>query len=146
METASKELALILKEKGFDEPCFNYYTEYQVLDWIFNEISTRNDYFTKEDNLKWLQFWYTTLLKHKFSLMYEFIGRLEDWFESNGIILEVVKDILLRNIKNRKYHFHVYTSETECLFNGIFDTKQQAKHEAILKCFELLKQNKDDNS
>lgn len=139
----SKELALILKDRGFSKSFSSnsYYTTIlseEVVDWIFSEVSTRN--YAKQGNVKWLQFWYTTLLDHNFGLMHEFIGRLEDWFSSNDYEVHLIK-----YSGTNQCAFSIQTKNTyDCTRDDWYDTKQQAKHEAILKCFELLKSDKDE--
>ena len=167
----SKGLALILKDRGFNECSFDsncsttqglhtYIPDYedglyipneQVLDWIFNHIDSvvkqinfnhsQKEYLIKQQKVEWLQFWYTTLLEHKFGLMYEFIGRLEEWFESNN--LYPISYLLTQGWQS---DIHILISkeldEMEVInLSTYWDTKQQAKHEAIMKCFELLKEN-----
>lgn len=179
----SKELAFILKEKGFDEPTlFDLYytfapnhinvnavdawTEHQVIDWVFDldkfypeQVSGCNiELNVIHLNInKHLQFWYTILLEHKFSLMHEFIGRLEEWFEKCSLYINI-QPYVSRKTKNIRYQieimdcieFHTWSITNDDTLEDIYEfemnqkqyiTKQQAKHEAILKCFELLKKN-----
>ena len=148
----SKELALILKEKGFDYHKFDLIiapTEQEAVDWIFDNLTACdiNDALLDYD-INQLKFWYTTLLEHKFGLMHEFIGRLEEWFESNNIeftILnneeELVKECWVAikwNLSEDKTYY-----KNSIKLQGTY-TKQQAKHEGIMKCFELLKTNGDE--
>ena len=134
-------------------------TEQEVVDWIFSEVSTRN--YAKQGNVKWLQFWYTTLLDHNFGLMHEFIGRLEDWFESNGLFLDIkptrvtvesgyitqYRVVIFDYRKNKSKLLYYDECNWHTFEDGdsdILETKRQAKHEAIMKCFELLNSDKDD--
>ena len=80
--------------------------------------------------------------------MHEFIGRLEDWFESNDIeftILndeeELVKECWVAIKWNLSEDKTFYKNSTR--LKGSYP-KQQAKHEAIMKCFELLKTDKHE--
>ena len=154
----SKELALILKENGFNYHKFDLIiapTEQEAVDWIFDEIGLESNPNTHIDyERKRLKFWYTTLLEHKFGLMHEFIGRLEDWFESNGYYINVAnrynkKGITINDrvfsvsISHKKYHNESDYNTIRFLKLDI-ETKQQAKHEGIMKCFELLKTNGDE--
>ena len=148
----SKDLALILKEKGFNYHKFDLIiapTEQEAVDWIFDEIGLESNPNTHIDyERKRLKFWYTTLLEHKFGLMHEFIGRLEEWFESNDIeftILndeeELVKECWVAIKWNLSEDKTFYKNSTR--LKGSYP-KQQAKHEAIMKCFELLKTDKHE--
>jgi len=158
----SKDLALILKEKGFNYHKFDLIiapTEQEVVDWIFSEVSTRN--YAKQGNVKWLQFWYTTLLDHNFGLMHEFIGRLEEWFESNGLFLDIkptrvtvesgyitqYRVVIFDYRKNKSKLLYYDECNWHTFEDGdsdILETKRQAKHEAIMKCFKLLKTDKHE--
>lgn len=182
METISKELALVLKDKGFNEETLNFYkgkfpddietkflnentifardfvgednfnerddiqapTEHQVINWIYsfenyNEFETIT---TKEDEIRskaqWFEFWYTILMEHKFGLMYEFIGRLEEWFENNNKYIIVFPCLIGYgfSITPTTSLKTIYVESNKIPINY---TKQQAKHEAILKCFKLMK-------
>ena len=141
----SKELALILKENGFNYNQFDLIiapTEQEVVDWIFDEIGLESNPNTHIDyERKRLKFWYTTLLEHNFGLMHEFIGRLEDWFESNDIYLFYNPVTNIHTGKVVGHSFHIINNKWK---GDIHLTKQQAKHEAIMKCFELLNSDKDD--
>ena len=139
----SKELALILKEKGFNYHKFDLIiapTEQEAVDWIFDNLTACdiNDALLDYD-INQLKFWYTTLLEHKFSLMYEFIERLKDWFEFNNI-----EFVNYKSINGNSYYISIDTSKPPIIYKHHFKTKQQAKHEAIMKCFELLKTNGDE--
>ena len=69
----SKDLALILKEKE-NSMCkdldYSNTTNESLIDWIFKGIMDNHPNIVVK--LEWLQFWYTTLLEHKFGLMHEF--------------------------------------------------------------------------
>ena len=158
----AKELALILKEKGWncgsDKDWYYGIQSEEVLDWIFKQVFLTDGWipsYYNPDNSgcepdaepdfneynEWYLFWYKTLLEHKFSLMYEFIGRLEEWFESNN--LYPISYLLTQGWQS---DIHILISkeldEMEVInLSTYWDTKQQAKHEAIMKCFELLKEN-----
>ena len=151
----SKELALILEEKE-NSMCkdldYSNTTNESLIDWIFKGIMDNHPNIVVK--LEWLQFWYTTLLEHKFGLMHEFIGRLEEWFESNGYYINVAnrynkKGITINDrvfsvsISHKKYHNESDYNTIRFLKLDI-ETKQQAKHEGIMKCFELLKTNGDE--
>ena len=141
----SKELALILKEKGFDYHKFDLIiapTEQEAVDWIFDNLTACdiNDALLDYD-INQLKFWYTTLLEHKFGLMHEFIGRLEEWFESNDIYLFYNPVTNIHTGKVVGHSFHIINNKWK---GDIHLTKRQAKHEAIMKCFELLKTNGDE--
>lgn len=130
----------IAVNKGYEK---SNITNESLIDWIFSDkfvydytpINNIPKEF-KNDVINHLKFWYTTLLEYKFSLMYEFIGRLEEWFESNNYFIGI------------RYKGDEDTNKWECsighidwyypMFSEIYNTKQQAKHEAILKCFQLL--------
>ena len=173
----SKELALILKDKGFDfKDCYWYVdnatnslfitnytpedegykegeytllpTEHQVVDWVFENankyidepiVNPRENVIERDWCIKWLQFWYITLLEHKFSLMHEFIGRLEEWFENNNYYLFPEHEFG----KGWFYNIENITGETIAygydIHNKYIKLKQQAKHETIMKIFKLLK-------
>lgn len=169
MNLVSKELALILKERGFKEDCCDYIeirtisgkvnqwketapqnfnafdnlisvpTEHQVLDWLFKDIENLTS------TASYLEFWYNTLLEYKFNLMHEFIGRLEDWFENNNML--IVVEHCNVPIKN-KWSFEIFRLPVGVIVLWykdtpfIYDTRTHAKHNAILKCFELLKEIK----
>ena len=154
----SKDLALILKEKE-NSMCkdldYSNTTNESLIDWIFDNLTACdiNDALLDYD-INQLKFWYTTLLEHKFRLMHEFIGRLEDWFESNGYYINVAnrynkKGITINDrvfsvsISHKKYHNESDYNTIRFLKLDI-ETKQQAKHEGIMKCFELLKTNGDE--
>ena len=139
----SKDLALILKENGFNYHKFDLIiapTEQEAVDWIFDEIGLESNPNTHIDyERKRLKFWYTTLLEHKFGLMHEFIGRLEEWFESNNI-----EFVDYKGVNGGSYYISTDTNKPPIIYKHRFKTKQQAKHEAIMKCFELLKTDKDE--
>lgn len=108
----NKELALIAERKGFRESnnFTRYYLSLEgdnelylkqgkqiihlaqwviapesetLLDWIFSEIGLESNPNTHlEHEVKHLEFWYNTLIEHKFTLMGEFISRLEEWFST----------------------------------------------------------------
>ena len=154
----SKDLALILKEKE-NSMCkdldYSNTTNESLIDWIFDNLTACdiNDALLDYD-INQLKFWYTTLLEHKFGLMHEFIGRLEEWFESNGYYINVAnrynkKGITINDrvfsvsISHKKYHNESDYNTIRFLKLDI-ETKQQAKHEGIMKCFELLKTNGDE--
>ena len=131
----------IAVDKGYKK---SNITNESLIDWIFklvinNQPEKEQQKALFKNNLKWLHFWYTTLLEHKFSLMYEFIGRLEEWFEYNEyyILPFRIKDGWQVNID----YFQNDSEEmlTDDNIKDYFDTKLQAKHEAIMKCFELIK-------
>jgi hypothetical protein len=110
----------------------------EVIDWVFEWANTMEC--DLKDNTEWLQFWYTILLEHKFSLMYEFIGRLEEWFENNDVIVYPV--IAHRETIGNYWGYYINTNAKfvgKFNYDDEFPTKKQAKHEAIRKCFELLK-------
>ena len=142
----SKELALILKEKE-NSMCkdldYSNTTNESLIDWIFDNLTACdiNDALLDYD-INQLKFWYKTLLDHNFGLMHEFIGRLEEWFESNRF------DLFPNRSTYGEYYYTIYkyfgTVRRIKIDTSYFDTKQQAKHEAIMKCFELLKTDKHE--
>lgn len=71
-----------------------------------------------------------------FSMLY---GILEDFFEENGIFIEIR---LLRDFSENKisYYFNVYNLKSlEFITNSEkFKSKTEAKHQAILKACEIL--------
>ena len=161
----SKELALILKENGFNYHKFDLIiapTEQEAVDWIFDNLTACdiNDALLDYD-INQLKFWYTTLLEHKFRLMHEFIGRLEEWFESNGLFLDIkptrvtvesgyitqYRVVIFDYRKNKSKLLYYDECNWHTFEDGdsdILETKRQAKHEAIMKCFELLKTDKHE--
>lgn len=163
----SKELALILEDKGFSKSFSSnsYYTTIlseEVIDWIFDEIGLESNPNTHiHYERKRLEFWYTTLLDHNFGLMHEFINRLEEWFESNGLFLDIkptrvtvesgyitqYRVVIFDYRKNKSKLLYYDECNWHTFEDGdsdILETKRQAKHEAIMKCFELLNSDKDD--
>lgn len=156
-----KILFIVLKERGFDKCNFNsdcsttqglhnytpdydnglYIPNEEVLNWIFDshKMYLYNEHGFKE-TLENLKFWYITLLKHNFKLMYEFIGRLEKWFENNNCYY------LTTDLQPIKADYFPTTIKDDngicwCLknTNDKYFTKEEAKHKIILKIFELLK-------
>ena len=137
MEYVSLELMNILIQNGYNhssENTSNTASWYQVINWIFRFDDPADEYERQFINNN-LEFWYETLLEHKFSLMYEFIGRLEEWFESNNLLITITS----RSQESWQWHIQKPHDKLGDLYDEDFYTKQQAKHEAILKCFELIK-------
>lgn len=157
----NKELALIAEKKGFRESdnFTRYYSSLKgdnelylkqgkriinlaqwviapesetLLDWIFDNY-IRRPFIGK---VEWLEFWYNTLIEHKFTLMGEFISRLEEWFGSNNL------HFCSRPNSNGKNWFTeiVPLNTNDYSFIEGLNSSKEAKHEAILQCFKLLKE------
>jgi hypothetical protein len=137
---------------------FNYSVENE---YNFGE----NKYYRKEEYLpmiaKHLEFWYNTLIPELYDtefgyqsdiknktlytdtiinvnefVLEGFIGMLINWFEKNGYYFHIDK-------KHGKYCYHFQegfkSTNLKDMLNQGYDTKQQARHFGILKCFELIK-------
>lgn len=110
----------------------------EVINWIFNE-DVIDEYLVLNSkmNIKidWFKYWYNALLNNEFSLMNEFIERLNQFFEKYDLELQI------RKCKNglNKYNANIGKEYKDDIFVGFFATKEQTIHEGIIKCFELIK-------
>lgn len=121
----------------------------QLINWIFSPNTIQNAIVISKDFktvVDWLKFWYDTLIPeltfrtNKFIVEYNnfvlngFIGMLIDWFEQNECYLYVTI------VGYRRKYAMLVMYKNDCFESKpIYDTKSEARHEAIKKCFELLK-------
>lgn len=155
MTTISKKLALIAKEKGwnikipenkFDEIFYILPTYEQLINWVFNDNNVKDhtpfnnipEEFQK-DILKHLEFWYNEIISevqdNEFVLE-GFVGMLINWLLNNGIHLTIT------SISQESWQYHVSRVGDSLgkLYEEDFYSKQEARHEGILKCFQLIKE------
>lgn len=115
------ELALLAKEKGFDEPCFAYWND-SILLYQFPKNSWHG---------------YEDIEQINFNVDEEDIAaplyqQIIDWFDQKGIDIEKPKLTVLG------YLPHVYQNES-CKWQGDYcDTKYQAYNKAIEEAFKLI--------
>ena len=117
------EIALALKELGFDEECFGLYK---------NEILLR-DY----ETFQWNEF----LNCIKAPLWQQVIDWLRETYKINILIAPIYSS---ENLKGYVFNFGLITMDnlSEVFKNGKFETFYKAREQAILKAVELCKEKK----
>ena len=113
------ELALALKELGFDEPCFGYYKPNGELDYIENHILKDFPYLAK--NSEWQDLVAAPLYQQAFKWIMQF-PPLNKW----ACNIAVYSDGTY-SIKDGKYAVHEYLSSEECLEKLIEIVEQKEK-------------------
>lgn len=161
MEYVSLELMDILIQNGYNHSSKNTSNTaswYQVINWIFRFDDPADEYERQFINNN-LEFWYNTLIPELIDIQYMeytdnnnnekgysieienkfvlegFIGMLLNWFLSNNI------HITITSISQESWQYHITKPGDSLgkLYDEDFYTKQQARHEVILMCFELMK-------
>lgn len=165
-EYVSLEIAKIAKEKRFNTPCLYSYskegvlippdeelnkftnkrlsdddisapTYQQLIEWIFEPCIYNENELGYKEQMKYLEFWYNTLiaeLQDNEFVLEAFVGILINWFEKNGYYI-------INSKINGYYGYNFPYKDTIIMNNIAYSNKQQARHEGILKVFNLLKQD-----
>jgi len=147
MEYVSKRIAEIAKERKMyieihlGSNCLKEPTYQQLIEWIFEYANTIEC--DLKDNIKWLEFWYQILIpeiQDNEFVLEGFIEMLLNWFENNNLYLIVFMT------PNQYWQYNIDVYKDKKLIEehqwDMLETKQEARHEGILKIFELIKENK----
>ena len=144
-EFATYEIALKLKELGFNEDCFGYFvinlqeliivnTKKHKSDWYISTPLWQQviDWFREEHNIHLAVTSYTNPSKIGDKQMYEtLIGHKENNFDAT-IANSTIR--LTESFKNKVL----------CLYN-LYDTYEEAREQAILEAIKLCKYNEKTN-
>lgn len=159
------ELILLLKENKFLEDCEYFLntdlqirhhlcndgseplcrvpnSNEQVIDWILKDVIYNSNELDYKEQLDWLLFWYNNLLKKEFSLIGEFIYRLEEFFENSNLHIVIDKVCNLNDSETFWKYDIAYINNEDIIYElpmSGYKTKKETKHKAILDCFNLLK-------
>jgi hypothetical protein len=112
-----------------------------------------------QDRIEHLEFWYNTLipeLTSQFNIVRNDEGKVAMWIKepTNEYVLEALTGMLINwfekngytfdsgyNCNKNIYYFDIKEDNQNLMISSTQkDTKQQARHKGILKCFELLKE------
>ena len=119
-EFVTYEIALALKELGFDEPCFGYYGIENELNF---EISCNLDHNLTRRNFMTAPLWQQVI----------------DWLDSKNIFIDITYH------KSGKFYVSVNNECDIPITNDLafkkYDSRNQACEQAILKVIEIIKNN-----
>ena len=115
------EIALALKELGFDEECFGYYSE--------QHDKTKILYLYQEED-------YFDEIRLEAPLWQQIIDWLRETYKINILIVPIYSS---ENLKGYVFNFGLITMDnlSEVFKNGKFETFYKAREQAILKAVEL---------
>ena len=122
------ELALELKQLGFDEPCLAFYDGKNAESFYFNNIrDASGDYipFQKHDRLEWFG-----------APLYQQVFR---WFREKHNILGKVRNLNTHTIKHQ-YYAEIVEPITVSSYS-IYDSYEEAELECLRKLIEVVKEN-----
>jgi hypothetical protein len=129
------ELALKLKELGFNEPCFGYYFTLNGTDWNFAD---NYEFYQIDDQLN---------IGYKFTLLAPTWQQAFRWFRENYDL----EGIPQRAEWNTWYKFWIYELHEDCkimISNGMqFNTYEEAELACLDKLIEIveLKEKKNED-
>ena len=111
------EIALALKELGFDEPCFGYYVNKSIdLEWTFTD---------------------SIHFSHKESILAPLYQQAFRWFREKYNLLSRI------SYKNDRYKFeYQYKSSANNLYMTKYSTYEEAELECLKKLIEIVKETK----
>jgi len=139
-EFCTYEQALVLKELGFDEPCFGYYYTLNGKDWKFAE---KSEYYRLDDEIN---------IGGKFSLLAPLYQQAFRWFRENHGLMHIINpyyftveiDYLNERIVNKQYgdfipHDHLVDEEGEEIKHSSYEQAEQACLDKLIEITRLTK-------
>lgn len=124
----SYEIAVTLKKNGFNEPCFRYFLDQEI---IINGMS--NNLFTPHQN--------SNGGGHISAPLFQ---QVIDWLEVKGVSIWAypvyrAENIAFFKVNMAKYYAEIDTEELFGLFKDTFNTKEEALNKAIEEGLKLIK-------
>ena len=117
-QCVTKEIAERLEKLGFDEVSEYNYSE------VYGFVENINGLKHSDGNNRFVSapLWQEAI----------------DWLDEMGVIVEITKDNLLRNIENKTFTYTIYTDESEKLFNSHYKKRATARKHAIEDALAIL--------
>lgn len=122
------EIALKLKELGFDEKCFAIYDAYQDNKLVYLSEDGRNPSGTIKTNESM-----------DFSCLAPLWQQAIDWFREKYKIIVYVQPCFDNKGENEKYQWMIKPRNRVFMKNGDFKTYEEAREQAILKAMSLCR-------
>jgi hypothetical protein len=117
------ELALRMKQLGFDEPCFAYYYTLNGRDWKFAE---KTEYYKLDDNMN---------IGGKFTISAPLIQQAFKWFREKYGYWSYIKEATKGTCR-----FYIEKFDEKFFNSDIIDSYEEAELECLKKLIEIIKQ------